>query len=201
MDNSRIRKKYLWMMWEIDKRLEVLKALVNGNADVVYLKAKVESEALQLRKILELIAFSSLVAHKEKYKEVRSDMDKDWHAKRIIKKIKLINPDFYPIPTKGYVKDKWVDVRGGYLTKKQFEAAYDLCGDMLHARNPFAKLNRSAMAFDKRVPDYIERIEKLLEQHRVILPDNLGVIHVQSNFGSNKALKIWLYKSADKETQ
>lgn len=201
MDDSRIRKKYLWIMWEIDRRLKVLKALENGNADVLYLKAKVESEALQLRKILELIAFSSLVAHYEKYKEVRSEMDKDWHAKRIISKIELINPNFYPIPTRGCIEGWWHDVRGGYLTKKQFQTAYDLCGDMLHARNPFAKLNRSAIAFGKRVPDYIARIEKLLEQHRVILPDNLGVIHVQSNFGSNKCLKIRLYKSADKEAQ
>jgi len=180
-------------MWEIEKRIEVLKALCDGKADVVYLKAKIETEALQLRKILELIAYSSLIAHKEQYKEVRADIAKDWHANRIISKIEAINPNFYPIATQGYFKGKWHDLSSGYLTKKQFSDAYDSCGDMLHAHNPFSKINKSTIAFNRKVPDYIERIEKLIEEHRIILPDDLGIIHVRTNFSSDQELKIWLY--------
>lgn len=199
MDNSRIRKKYLSLMWEIDKRIEVLKALCDGEANVLYLKTKIETEALQLRKILELIAYASLIAHKEQYKEVRADIAKDYHANRIISKIETINPNFYPIPTKGYFRGKWHDLSTGYLTKRQFRNAYDSCGDMLHAHNPFSKINKSATAFDNKIPDYIERIEKLLEEHRVILPSEIGMIHVQANFGSDEELKIWLYAPEEKK--
>jgi hypothetical protein len=193
MDNSRARKKYLSLMWEIEKRLEVLKALISGEADVIYLKAQIETEALQLRKVLELIAYSSLVCHQEQYRAIREDIAKDWHAKRIVNKIKTINPRFYPIPTKGCFDGYWKDVKSGFLTLKQFQVAYDSCGDILHIKNPFSKVNKSATAFHKRVPEYIDRIEKLLSQHRVYLPDNYGIIHVLTNFGSESELKLWWY--------
>ena len=180
-------------MWEIEKRLEVLKALNSGEAHVIYLKAQIETEALQLRKVLELIAYSSLVCHKEQYRALREDIAKDWHAKRIVNKIKTINPRFYPIPTKGYFDGSWKDVNSGFLTLKQFQVAYDSCGDILHIKNPFSKVNKSATAFHKRVPEYIGRIEKLLNQHRVYLPDNYGIIHVLTNFGSESELKLWWY--------
>ena len=186
-------------MWEIDKRLEILKALVSGEADVIYLKANIETEALQLRKILELIAYSSLVSHKEKCKAVNMNIAKAWHAERIISKVKSINPKFYPVPTKGYFNGKWHDVRSGYLTLRQFQVAYDSCGDMLHAKNPFSKVNKSADKFHKKIPEYIIRIENLMNEHRVYLPDDDGFIHVLSNFNTEQELKIWLYVSAIKK--
>ncbi|EGQ8204581.1 hypothetical protein [Vibrio cholerae] len=194
MNNSRIRKKYLHLMWEVDKRLEILKALSSENINVMYPQATIETEALQLRKTLELIAYSSLVAHKELYESVRADIAKDWHAKRIIKKVSSINPDFYPIPTKGFYDGKWNDLRGGFLTVNQFEYLYDSCGDLLHINNPFSKVRKNVFAFHKRVPEYVEKIESLLNEHRVRLPEDLGLIYVKSALGSDNPLHVWLYQ-------
>jgi hypothetical protein len=194
MNNSQIRKKYLRLMWEVNKRLEVLKSLASEGINVLYPQVTIETEALQLRKVLELIAYSSLIAHKDLYQSARNDIGKDWHAKRIIKKVSSINPDFYPVPTKGFYDGKWNDLRGRFLTIKQFENLYDACGDMLHVKNPFSKISKSVFAFHKRVPKYIEKLEILLDEHRLALPENMGLIHVKSSLGTDNPLHYWHYR-------
>ena len=67
-------------MWEVEKRLEILQGFIGKEINTLFLQSTIESEALQVRKLLELIAYSSLVAHKEAYQAVRADIAKDWHA-------------------------------------------------------------------------------------------------------------------------
>jgi len=191
MDSSKARRKYLRLMWEVEKRLEVLNGFISGEIDSLYLLATIESEALQLRKILELIAFASLVTHKEAYESVRKDILKDWHAKRIMRKVENLNPDFYPIPTVGVRNGKWQNLRGGFLTRKQFESLYDRCGNILHAKNPFSKVSQHTLSFHNSVPDYVARIEMLLRDHRVRLIGARDEIRVSVPFFSQERIKIW----------
>ena len=161
-------------MEEIKKRTEVIRAFSDGRANALYKQANAESICLQIRKILELIALSSLVANKDAYAKNRKKFATDWHAKRILADIAVINPDFYPIPsqqvldanTGKVIKTKKID--SGYLTKQEFENIYDRCGGLLHATNPFSK-QKDIENFLKIVPTWMERIMKLLNHHQIQL--------------------------------
>lgn len=192
MESSRIRKKYLNLMWETEKRLEVLHGYIKEEINSLYLQATIEAEALQLRKILELIAYASLVSNKEVYESVRNDISKDWHANRIMRKIERINPDFYPIPTTGVKNGRWNTLKGGFLTRKQFEELYDKCGNILHAKNPFSKVSQRSLAFHNKVPDFTSRIEQLLCQHRVRLAGTKDEAHVFVPFFTDKPMQLRL---------
>ncbi|AZR40728.1 hypothetical protein MTMN5_01277 [Marinobacter salarius] len=177
------------MMWECRYRIDALRDFTSGKTHCTYLQTTIESEALQLRKLLELIAYSSLVSYQEAYRSVRSDIAKDWHAARILRKIETINPEFYPVPIKGFSKQGWNKVRGGYLTRKQFERLYDKCGAMVHAQNPFLK-GKSSLAFHSSVPEYLGRIEILLSEHVVRLANSDEVIHVVAPMETKAPIQV-----------
>lgn len=192
MESSRLRRKYLSLMWEAEKRLEVLHAFMRKEITSLYLQATIESEALQIRKLLELISYSSLVAHKEAYKAARAEISKDWHADRILAKIEKVNPFAYPIPTDGVKNEKWNVLRGGFLTRKQFSALYKRCNGVLHSKNPFGQEPTNSLAFHRNVPEYTHRIEKLLTEHRVRLPGTEDQIHVIAHFFSGRTMQLRL---------
>lgn len=175
--DSRTRKKYASLMWECRNRIEALRDLVEGRTNCTFLQTTIESEALQLRKLLELIAFASLVSYQEAYRAIRDDIAKDWHAGRIIRKIKIINPHFYPTPVRGHDGKRWFKVNSGYLTQHQFSKLYDTCGAMLHIKNPFTK-GRSSIAFHDKVPNYLDKIERLLSEHYMRLARTDELIYV-----------------------
>ncbi len=59
-----------------------------------FLPINVESLYLQFRKTLELIAFGSLIANREKYSEARAEYASDWNAKRVLKLVSVLTPCF-----------------------------------------------------------------------------------------------------------
>lgn len=176
--DSRTRMQYAKLMWECRLRLESLRDIELGRGHTTYLQTTIEFEALQLRKLLELIAFSSLVSYQDAYRAIRDDIARDWHAARIIKKVKSINPKFYPVPIEGVGTRDWLRLKDGFLTIRQFHILYDQCGDQLHTKNPFAR-QKSSLAFHRKVPDYRKRIQQLLAWHVVSLANTGEVIQVR----------------------
>lgn len=184
-------------MWEAEKRLEILYAFSDKKISVMYLQADIEAEALQIRKLLELIAFSSLVAHKPAYESVRETFAKDWHAKRILNKIEKLNPNFYPIPFSTDRNMHRSNLRGGYLTRHQFEKLYDCCGGLLHSKNPFSRVAKSSLSFHAKVPEYTERIELLLKEHSVVLIGGKETINVSVPFFTGEPFELTYHKGID----
>ncbi|HAN9233936.1 TPA: hypothetical protein IGP90_003901, partial [Escherichia coli] len=176
--NSKKRNKYLKLMFECRKRIETLHDLASGHTGGLYLQVLIEIEALQLRKLLELIAFSSLISYEESYKTVAKSIDGVWKAKRIISELEKINPNFYPLPVSSFTNDGWKKLKGGYLTKKQFIALYDECSTHIHVRNPY-RISENSLAFHRKVPSYLERIECLLSKHIVSLADDREFLFVE----------------------
>jgi hypothetical protein len=200
MHNSKDRRKYLKLMWELEKRLEILNSFSKKEIHTLYLQATIESEALQLRKILELIAYASLVAHKDAYIKVRKSINLDWHAKRIIKTIEELNPGFYPIPTRGVQNGNWKTVRSGFMTKKEFATLYDRCGGILHAKNPFSRSSQRELMFHERMPIYVKRIENLIQEHRVRLAGIGDEIHVLVPLYKNSPMRVRFLKRITNST-
>ena len=80
-------QKNLQCMEEIKGRVEVIKSFLRREAKTGHRITDEESLCLQFRKVLELIALSSLAAHHQEYEKIRSSFRADWHAQNIIKAI------------------------------------------------------------------------------------------------------------------
>lgn len=172
--------RYAELMWEAKLRIEVVRGFLVGDCNTTYVRTNTESVCLQLRKLLELIAFASLVSHRDAYAGVRENFARDWHAKRIIGKVESLNSKFYPRPISGFGRRGPQYLRGGFLTRRQFELLYDRCGGLMHATNPF-RSKRNFDAFSKLVPDHLLRIEKLLSSHVVTLAKTEDVVWSELN--------------------
>jgi hypothetical protein len=149
---------------------------------------------LQFRKMLEHVAFSSLVSNKDAYSKARAQFATDWHAQRMLAHLEKVNSDFYPLPVTlasttieadGKRHQHFEPVTSGFLTKADFVELYNYCGDVLHAQNPYQ--TRTTINVRLSVQEWLARIETLVKLHRVQLitggvwlctvPDKDGKVH------------------------
>lgn len=190
--------KYSECMEEVKKRVEVIESLINGAATTPYLIINVEFACVQVRKILELIALSGLVANKSEFQKVKMNLENLWNAKDIVKTLEIINPRFYPEPIvlqcfNGDPNNtRTQPVTSGYLTRKEFFDIYSRCGGLLHAQNPFSKKKEFTQTY-KVIPNWLGKIKKLLNQHIVNLVDEGHMVMVLMNFGYDAKVSIGGY--------
>jgi hypothetical protein len=154
---------------------------------------ELEAAVLQVRKALESIAMAAIAPNKEKYEAFRAlatnapDFTKDYHAARIFQALEKINPNFYPMALLPSVRQAdghhhFPRKESGFLSKKQFGAAYDRLGKHLHADNPWGSSKHLAnLAND--MPKVIDDSFGLLELHvaYVRAPQYDGVWVVEAN--------------------
>ncbi len=165
-------------MEEIKKRVEVERTVLLGRLNVMYVTTTAETVALQLRKILDLIALASLVANREEYHRIKSNIAKEWNAKHILKVLRELNPNFYPQPSEQVFKGKTTEgqsiydtplIESGFLTKEDFVALYDKCSRLMHADNPFSEDQQGDLVkfLNVEAPRYLQQITTLLNHHHV----------------------------------
>lgn len=134
-----------------------------------------ECISLQLRKILELIAFGSLCANRDAYAAVHSHFDEHWKAVKLLESLRAVHVDFFPKPMK-FGKPPRPDVRhldyaeDGFLTEAEFATLYDKCSQVIHTWNPFSKRERK-IEFGRSVSQWTDRIEALVQLHSMRLVD------------------------------
>jgi hypothetical protein len=144
---------------------------------------------LQLRKVLEIIAFSSLVSNRDSYAAVRTNISRDWHALRIVAHIEKLNPNFYPRPIDRVEASGFRARRCGFLTRLQFENLFKTCGSLLHSTNPF-RTGRDFEAFGKKIPGYAARLKTLLGDHIVQLAKSEELLRVRVSFQGNHQVVV-----------
>ena len=195
---------YVQQMEEIKKRTDVVKCFLAKNCGALYDVTTVECMALQIRKILELIALGALVANEAEYKKRHANFASHWRAKRILKEIERGNPAFYPRPTRQVIdRDsgqvvRLEDVTEGFLTRYEYEALYDECSNLLHARNPFAGRKRNDLQFGKKVHIWMTKIIVLLNHHCVQLSDSAQQIWVMMNAKSDGNAHATLFEQVSR---
>ena len=91
-------ERYCQLMLEIRHRASAVAALEEPNRDVMPDFIRVELLVMQIRKILEIVALGSMVANEKEYLEAYDKIEKHYHAKKILRFVEKINPDFYPKP-------------------------------------------------------------------------------------------------------
>ena len=152
---------------------------------------------LQFRKMLEQIAFASLVANKDVYSKVRSSFATDWRATKMLGHLGEVNPEFYPQPLKeasrrvegGKRHIHLEPLLDGFLTKDDFVRLYDHCSDLLHSQNPY-KGACPTIHVGRSAKEWLSRIQHLVALHRAQLvtggcwigavPDKDGKVHTYS---------------------
>ena len=184
-------KKYAEAMGEINVRINSIKSLYDhvGILPNVPEPIIVESAALQIRKVLELVAFASLVTHEQIYSETFKNIDKKWHAIDIIRNMEKINPNFYPVSLfYEETSQTLIERTNNYLTKNKFKEVYGRCGNILHRLNPLKGLvgDNYYQGHADFIYESSESIRNLLEIHAIQLinDDIVWVIYMNSNADS-----------------
>jgi hypothetical protein len=179
-------QKYLALIEEIKLRVKAIDGLLaNANSDSPQF-ISIESIGLQFRKVLELIAFSSLISNKVVYTAAYDDFSKTWNAELLMKDLERVNPDFYPQPVIEHrnpevgVTAMLEPMKSGFLTLKAFVKVYKKCGALVHASNPNgSKLDYKF--YSSRFPIWREEIVNLLKSHRIRLTgsESFYLIHAE----------------------
>jgi hypothetical protein len=100
----------------------------------------------------------------------------------MLRDLERVNPDFYPQPMVEVpspdrrVVHELRDRQPDYLTKDEFERAYEKCGGLMHASNPYG----SHLDFDyyrQKLPVWRLQIVNLLNIHKIRLVND-GVFYL-----------------------
>jgi len=181
-------------MLEIRHRATAIGRLEQPEREVIPDFVRVELLVLQVRKILELIALSSMVANEKEYTRAYEKFEKHYHAKKILHGIEKVNPDFYPKPgSQTKSKNEGVDHHisffhesdDSYLTRKDFVKVYEQCGGLLHAQNPYST-HKDYAKYESNIHKWMKKIENLLNVHVIKLVDdkNYYLIHMNAGDGN-----------------
>jgi hypothetical protein len=138
-----------------------------GTVETPASRFRLETGFMHLRKALELMAFSSVIAHKDAYVAAHKNYQKHSRAKDMLNAVEKLNPGFYPIPFDfDAPRKQFSPVADGWLTRDEFIELYDCASELIHVGNPYAE---KRVFLRLRLDQWIGRIRRLLEWHGVIL--------------------------------
>jgi hypothetical protein len=167
--------EYCDVMEGLRHRLALIRSTTTGKITTGSEAYNAELIFLNFRKILESIAFGSLIAHKSAYSAAHPNFDVHWKAVDMLKAVERLNRDFYPRPLKQpTVKPdgtKHIEfVTAGFLSRDEFAELYDHASEVIHTRNPFSKrdplINTRLSA-----TEWANRIQALTQLHLIFLLD------------------------------
>ncbi len=170
----------------------VLEQANNGSSTTGYRESDIELIYFQLRHCLELIMFSSLVAHYAHGLSLSAKLQsKEYNATKILKFIRSKNPKYYPKPMQpNQVRDvngTWQTspLEDGYLTEEEFCSLYDrTCGRMLHAqRKP--KFDNNYQELFENAKAYRDKIMLLLNDHWIHITEKYAFRVVMNESKTN----------------
>ena len=180
---TQLQIRYLRNMQIIKWRIRAIKDIRTNKCHTTYSAPNVEFCALQIRKILELIALSSLISDLDVYREQLNDIEKKWNARLILQDIERIHPNFYPVPIEIDPDNKyrWLDKKTPYLTKEQFVSIYKKCGKILHEDSVFKDdkdMDSTYNQADEQINNWVLLIMNLLNTHTVHLYNKKDLFYI-----------------------
>ena len=136
-------------------------------------QTRIESVCLQLRMVLELIVFSSLVSNKDAWQKSQDDLRKAWNIKKTLGDLGRIHGRYYPEPKPRV---------GDFLTEDRLVTVYDQLNRIIHAENPLGT-GVNLRHYMESVPRWLEWIKQLLTEHKVFLYHHPNVFYWVRLFG------------------
>lgn len=183
-------KIYCTLMEDAKQRLGLVRQLVEGSISTTHIEYDVELMCLNLRKVLELIAFSSLAANKHEYGLRHSNFDTHWKANKILKLLEEINVNYYPIPVQFEHQNHFALIGTEHLTKDNFSFLYDKCSNVIHTWNPYKKEPRE-VDFKKSIKEWAEIIWNLLSIHYISIVGSENKLIVQMNHPDDGKVHVY----------
>ena len=122
-------------------------------------QTRVEAACLQLRMVLELLVFSSLVSNKDAWQKSQEELRKAWNIKKIMADLKGIHGKYYPEP-KGQGHQ--------FLTQDTLVTIYDKLNKIIHAENPLGN-EINLREYMESIPAWVHWTKNLLNEHKVYL--------------------------------
>ena len=175
--------KYCDLMDEVKSKVEAIDRLMELPG--ITIRTRVESICLQLRMVLELIVFSSLVSNKDVWQRSRRELQSSQDISKKLRELKRIHPNFYPSPmdmeataSSGEPSDR----TEGFLSEDRLTEVYGRLGNILHAENPLGK-ETDYRYFINAVPGWLAEVMNLLECHKVYLYHRPEEFHLIKMFG------------------
>ena len=182
-------------MKDIKGRIACLRRLAMGSLSLGDDRLNWELAALQLRMVLESIAFASLSAHRDAYSQVHAKFAQHWKAALLLKELSAIHPEFYPQPVRfDHVKEGGIKhferVDGGYLTQEEFIELYDICSRLIHMHNPFSDLKQIDVRLS--LEGWVSRIQALLDTHFIQMHELEHLWLVQVHMSDNADVHVFV---------
>ena len=171
--------QYCDLMEEVRFRVESINQLMEMPG--ITMRTRVESASLQLRMLLELIVFSSLVSNKDVWQRSRKELQSSHDMSKKLKELKRLHPRFYPRPVDDQERtsaDEPAEREQGFLSEDKLIKVYGQLGNILHADNPMGKPTNYRYFIDT-VPEWLSQVQNLLACHKVYLyhhPDEFYLI-------------------------
>lgn len=178
---------YLKNMWIIKRRIRAVLSIYCKTEDrhttTLFPQTNIEFSLLQIRKILELIALSSLVSNIDLYKAQLKNVERMWNARLIFRDIEKLNSNFYPEAIVICPKDKntWYKRKDDILSKEEFVKIYEKIGKAMHEDSPFLTLKDAQPYYkemERNILIWIKKIQNLLWTHIIKLEDKETLFYV-----------------------
>ncbi|NTU99218.1 hypothetical protein HGA64_04425 [Candidatus Falkowbacteria bacterium] len=168
MKTDKKKIMYCNLMKEIKVRVALIRSIIQGQS-LGREDFDGEMVSLQLRKCLEIVAFSSLVVNEQIYSQTYSDFSTHWKAKKIVEKIEKLNPDFFPKPIfLANLNEQGVKhfdyIKDGFLTLDELITLYDKTSNVIHSWNPYRTEPR-IVDFGRSIEEWVTRLQCLLGLH------------------------------------
>lgn len=202
-------RKYCILLEEIKLRINSVMEIIDERKnkeqnlnmeEMIQFHMKTEFICLQIRKILELIIFGTMVANQEIYKKTYSDFKNHWNVRKIMRKIEIINKNYYPIAMSfgdSKLNDDGINythelnvLNTEFLTKEEFIKLYDKCSEIIHSPNPFQ--NNHLINFEKTLEDWMYKIVSLIYIHQIKLVNSKHTWLITLNYSPNGKINVQL---------
>ena len=175
--------QYCDLMEEVRLRVESINQLMEMPG--ITIRTRVESVSLQLRMLLELIVFSSLVSNKDVWQRSQRQLQSSQDMSKKLKELKRLHSRFYPVPVdhrERTPEDEPAEREEGFLNEDKLIKVYGRLGNILHADNPMGKQTDHRYFIDE-VPEWISQVQNLLECHKVHLYHHPEEFYLIKMFG------------------
>ena len=157
--------------------MERTKEDLNGAIEImestsIRLETRIKTAAVQTRKILEDIAYASLVSNKDAGGKTQEELEELRYPKDIFRDLGKVHPDFFPTPVEIRNPSKgkpFAAKTKGVFNKEKLLQIYRELNPLAHSTNP---LNEPVELeyFEKKIPVWLEEIVNTLDTHQVMLP-------------------------------
>jgi len=184
------KEKYATIISEIRDRILSAEIFSNEKNRVF-----IESTSLQIRKILELIAYLSVLVNSEKLNHKQRN---EYHASKIIDSLIERTTIFYPLPSHMIHPSKENEQPvliplgfNGALTQEQFRDTYQLCGKVVHAQHPL-KPDLDIQGVFQKNKEILDKIKSLIRSHTIGIrksEDKYTFLHVEIDFSNHETTK------------